>query len=229
MLVLIQSNQLEVVCLFSFKSFEIDLYGIYYTEWVFMRQWTAKYGAVNSGNIIYCLSEKLCFNLNQFQNVMFFINKRNRRIMYEEEVKLTANKSRVFEGQRFGKAAPGPPAPFLRHSHTHCLDDTQGGLVCNGRLRAPWRHTKAISPRCSAHSRCLKNTECCWRYERKHFESFCAVEVPCLNREAILHLLNDGWGGESTDATGCGHVTLMMVFLSSGSCHACSPPPHPLR
>lgn len=28
--------------------------------------------------------------------------------MYEEEVKLTANKSRVCEGERFGKAAPGP-------------------------------------------------------------------------------------------------------------------------
>lgn len=40
MLVLIQSNQLEVVCFF--KSFEtgwmFDLYGIYYTEWVFMWQ-----------------------------------------------------------------------------------------------------------------------------------------------------------------------------------------------
>ena len=118
---------------------------------------------------------------------------------------------------------PHPKAPFLKHSHTALLICRVVDCLC-WEAAARRGNVKVISPRCSAHSRCFKIlTECYCRYELQHTFSHFVFKQP--GKLFCVRLQSEWWGSESTDVTGCGHLTIIVVFHFLGSRHYPGPQP----
>lgn len=127
-----------------------------------MWQWTAKYEAINSGKHNILLEwGSMCFNINQFPNVMFFINKWNKIIIEKKQNQLPT-KTEFASKCRFGRATISPwqardplPHPWtlsLKRSHP-----AWGGQAMLAGCKLRW-HVKVTSPRHSAHIRCFEST-----------------------------------------------------------------------